>query len=130
MLNESTVTYAFGTYAVLLVSYIVPCLIFEVIDRSAFLKSYLIHPKKVETNFKLRKTAIRMAFLNFAWLPIALYFATPILKRLIPREGHIETLPFVGMIAASFFIDDFCFYMYVAFDSEMSISPRVSTQLA
>ena len=112
ILNEDTLKYAIGTYTVLLVSYVIPCLIFEVIDRSKFLQSYLIQPKKVETNFKLRKTAIRMAALNFGWLPIALYLGTPILKRLIPSEGHIDTLPFLGMIAASFLIDDFCFYVY------------------
>jgi len=111
-LNEDAVTYGLGTYTVLLASYVIPCVVFEIVDRSKFLRTYLIQPKKVESNFSLRRKALKMVVLNFAWLPFALYFGTPILKQNIPKEGYIDTLPFVGMIVASFLIDDLCFYVY------------------
>jgi len=116
MAQEVSLTqYWLGTYAVLLGSWLIPCLCFEAFERIGMLNKHLIQPHRRPTA-ALKKHALYMAFLNWAWLPFALRIAAPLLAVWFPDASRTESLSsvicFVVQVAISFFVDDFCFYIY------------------
>jgi len=110
-MDERAMMYSAGTYLVLLSSWVVPCALFEVVDRSGHFEAYRIQPKTKQTDV-VRRKAFRMALTNWAWLPFALFFAHPLLQRAFPYEGDVSWWRFFGMVIVSFLVDDICFYCY------------------
>lgn len=105
--------YAFGTYSVLLVSWLVACIPFEICDQMGWLQQYRIQPS-ADWNPALKQKALKMAALNWAWLPFALLFASPILPSLFPiKEDAWTMVPMIIVqFAISFIVDDMFFYVY------------------
>ena len=72
-----------GTYGVLLVSWVAACAPFAVCDRYGWLATHRLQPAGDQSP-ALRRSAVRMAALNWAWLPLALGLASPLLAWAFP----------------------------------------------
>lgn len=105
--------YALGTYTVLLLSWLIACVPFELCERMGWLQQYRIQPTAKWTP-QVKRKALKMAAINWAWLPFALLFASPLLPLLFPMSNVPGSmLPMIVVqFAASFIIDDVCFYVY------------------
>ena len=81
------------TYAVLLGSWLGSCLFIEALITFApdYCSQYKIQPNKPVTA-KLKRSALLMSLQNFAWLPFALWAATPLLDgAFLPADAATPT---------------------------------------
>eukprot|EP01079_Euglenida_sp_SAG-EU17-18_P009943 gene9943-1793_t len=105
--------YGLGTYGVLLLSWLAICLPFEAAERLGWSRRYRIQPLHSPPSPKMKSKALRMAGLNWLWLPFALLGASPALEALFPADAApTPAAQLACLIAAFFIVDDICFYAY------------------
>lgn len=131
--TEYLIFYGIGTYMVLLLSWLVMCISFEVVDRTGIFEQWKLQPSQVDST--LRWKAIKMSLTNFAWLPFALLFASPLISQRIRLNNIDDSMDLNTIISnvvkndihkgynngictisiqilLSFILDDCCFYIY------------------
>ena len=74
------------TYGVLLSSWVLACLPFELLDRTALLQRYRCQPEKPVWAPELRRLAWRMVVRNWVLVLIAVLLSAPLLKVLFPLQ--------------------------------------------
>ena len=105
--------YGLWTYAVLLTSWLIACIPFEICDRMRWFRRYLTQPKSRPVARGIKEQAFSMVVFNWAWLMPALVMASPILAFWFPdRPCRPSVLRFFVQVVACFLIDDVCFYAY------------------
>ena len=113
LLSPSLVPYWLGTYAVLFLSWFLACAFFELCEQRQWLRAYALQPSQSPPSWALKRRALEMAALNWAWLPFALFAAAPVLRLRFSAEAPFPPLPlFAVQLVACFLIDDLCFYAY------------------
>ena len=113
LLSPSLVPYWLGTYAVLFLSWFLACAFFELCEQRQWLRAYAIQPSQSPPSWALKRRALEMAALNWAWLPFALFAAAPVLRLRFSAEAPFPPLPlFAVQLVACFLLDDCCFYAY------------------
>lgn len=107
-------TFGLYTYGVLLGSYVLSCLPFEIMHQMRLFEDKRIQPARKCTD-EIRSKAFTMVTFNFSWLLILLIMASPLLERLFPAEGS-STVPSTHIcllqVLLSLVVDDMCFYCY------------------
>lgn len=106
------VSFGLTTYAVLLGSYVLTCLPFEIMHKFHLCRDKLIQPK-YKSPENIRSKAFTMVAFNFTWLLALLLVASPVLEWAFPEDASFPTLPNAGLqILLSFIVDDLSFYTY------------------
>ena len=106
------ITCGLQTYIVLLGSYIISCLPFEVIYQLGLFQDKLIQPR-IQRKSEIQWEAFKMVSFNFCWLLLVLLFASPVLELTFPIDRPMPSLIMtVLQISLSFIVDDIFFYCY------------------
>lgn len=116
LVSETVLLYGFGTYVVLLVSWLVSCLPFHCLDMMKTLQSRRLQPQKDRFSHGLATKALRMVLLNWSWLLFAVVAASHVLADLFPSgsrsSADVLSFKFIVKVLVCFVIDDFSFYWY------------------
>jgi methylsterol monooxygenase len=100
------------TYIVLVLSYVMSCLPFVIIDRFNVLPHNKIQ-KEYETSSLLKNTAFRMILFNFSWLFVALTSVSPLLDYFFISTSHYPPVSVIFVqLTGCFIVDDIWFYCY------------------
>ena len=104
-----------GTYAVLLLSWLMPCTFFEALERTGATTKYRLQPNKSPLPDSMKAKALKMAGLNWCWLPFALLVAAPLFQLRFPLSTPSSWWSmYPAQLVASFVVDDIWFYGWLS----------------
>ena len=100
-MNIAELPFGAATYAVLLTSWLAICSVFELIERLGCCASYRLQPSRASSRpASLKRSALRLAALNWLWVGVAVLLTAPALERLLGMKSR--TLP-IALLQVRFF---------------------------